>query len=246
MQTQSTTRPRFQLVDVARGIAIVMMFIYHFSFDLNYFNFIEQDFYRDPFWINFRIVIVSTFLAVVGISLYLAHHKHFNQRGFIKRLAILIACAALVSLSSYLMFPRSTIFFGILHFIAAASLLGVLFVRFYWLNLILGAGIILISMFYQHPVFNHPLLQWIGLMTHKPVTEDYVPLLPWFGVVLIGIFFARWAYTHGNFTALSRWQSHTVVARGLQFAGRHSLLIYMLHQPLFIGSLYLVRQVLSP
>jgi uncharacterized membrane protein len=240
----STDKPRFQLVDTLRGTAILMMFTFHFSFDLNYFGFIQTDFYHNPFWLNYRILIVSTFLFVMGISLYLAHHKGLQTHKYLRRLSILLACAALVSLGSYLAFPHSMIFFGILHFIAAATILGLPFVRLYWTNLIVGITIIVIGTQVQHPFFDQAPLQWIGLMTHKPITEDYVPLFPWLGVVLLGIFFGRWAYTARHFPALSQWRSDIGPVRLLRFGGRHSLLIYMVHQPIFIGSLYLVSFLL--
>ena len=243
--TALAAKSRFQLVDALRGTAILMMFTFHFSFDLNYFGFIQTDFYHNPFWLDYRILIVSTFLSVMGISLYLAHHKGLQTRKYLRRLGILLACAALVSLGSYLAFPHSMIFFGILHFIAVATILGLPFVRLYWTNLVVGIAVIVIGSQWQHPFFDQAPMQWIGLMTHKPITEDYVPLFPWFGVVLLGIFFARWAYTARHFPALSHWQSDLAILRGVRFLGRHSLLIYMVHQPIFIGSLYLVHALLS-
>jgi uncharacterized membrane protein len=237
----SNKTSRFQLVDALRGAAIVMMFSFHFSFDLNYFGFIHTDFYRNPFWLNYRILIVSTFLSVMGMSLYLAHYKGLQTHKYLRRLAVLIACAALVSLGSYLAFPNSMIFFGILHFIAVATILGLPFVRLYWTNLILGVAIIVIGSQVHLAFFDQAPWQWIGMMTHKPITEDYVPLFPWFGIVLLGIFFARWAYTEQHFAGFSRWQSDLGVVRGLRLGGRHSLLIYMVHQPIFIGLLYLVH-----
>ena len=243
MQTKPATHPRFAAIDALRGLAIFMMFVFHFNFDLVYFGYSQQDFYHDPFWLNFRVVIVSTFLAVMGISLYLAHHQGFRRRHYLRRLAYVGICAALVSVSSYLMFPRSMIFFGILHFITVASVLGLFFLRFYWLNFALGIGLIFAGNLIHHPLFDHPALQWLGMMTHKPITEDYVPLLPWFGVVLLGMFAANWAYTRGHFPQLWLWQGNDRLSQGLRFAGRHSLIIYMLHQPLFIGSLYLVKML---
>lgn len=237
-----TTRPdgtsRYAFIDALRGTAILMMFVYHFSFDLNYFGYLQANFYQDPFWINFRILIVSTFLAVVGISLYLAHHKSFRPGKFMRRLLILLGCALLVSLSSYIMFPRSMIFFGILHFIALASVLALPFLRLYWLNLIIGLGLIVLGTRFEHRIFDQPALQWLGMMTHKPITEDYVPLFPWFGVVLLGMFLARWGQRQQHFALFSQPQADSIALRGLRLAGRHSLLIYMLHQPIFIGLIY--------
>ncbi|MBI1423389.1 MAG: DUF1624 domain-containing protein [Gammaproteobacteria bacterium] len=240
------TSPRFEMVDALRGLAILMMFSFHFSFDLNYFHFIQTDFYHNPFWLNYRIVIVSTFLSVMGMSLYIAHHKQVQLHKYLRRLFILLACAGLVSLGSYLMFPQGMIFFGILHFIAAATILALPFVRLYWTNLIAGVAIIVLGSTVKHPFFDQAPLQWIGMMTHKPVTEDYVPLFPWFGVVLLGIFFARWAWTARHFPAISQWRSRLAALRVLRFGGRHSLLIYMVHQPIFIGILYAVHKLTMP
>ncbi len=230
---------RHSLVDVLRGAAIVMMFMYHFTFDLSYYGAVSADFNHDPFWLGFRAIIVSLFLGVMGVSLHLATARGVNPRSFGRRLLLVAGCAGLVSAGSYAMFPNSMIFFGILHFIAVASVLGLLFRRLFWLNLIVGGGLIATGLQFQHPWFDLPAWQWLGLMTHKPVTEDYVPLLPWFGVVLIGMFLGKLIYQRENVPSIARWTGRHPVARLLAFGGRHSLPVYMLHQPVFLGLLYL-------
>lgn len=90
------------------------------------------------------------------------------------------------------------------------------------------------------PFFDRRPLQWIGMMTYKPYTEDYVPLLPWFGVVLLGMFLARRAQLHSWLEKNSKMEFRNPVAKLLAFGGRHSLIIYMLHQPIFIGLLAIV------
>ncbi len=233
-------KQRYPIVDLLRGLAILMMFSYHFSFDLNYFGFIRQDFYRNPFWLDYRTLIVSLFLGLVGVSLFLATRHGFRPRAYFRRLGLLIFFAALVSIGSYIQFADRFIFFGILHFIALASVLGLLFTRFYRLNLVLGTGLIVLGTQFQHAAFNQPWLQWIGLMTHKPFTEDYVPLLPWFGVVLLGIFVGKLVFQQQPQAWLQNCQCQHPLMQTLSFGGRHSLLIYMLHQPVFMGLLYLV------
>lgn len=230
---------RYQAVDLLRGIAILLMFVYHFVFDLVYFKVLHIDLNHEPFWLGFRGVIVSLFLGLVGVSLYLATARGLRVRSYVQRLALLVAYAGLVSAASYMLFPRSVIFFGVLHFIAVASVLGLLFVRFYWTNLILGGGVILLGFTVQHPVFDQPVLQWFGLMTHKPVTQDYVPLLPWFGVVLLGLFLGKTMYGGERLPILARGAGRHPMTKLLAFGGRHSLHIYMLHQPVFMGMLYL-------
>ena len=238
-------KPRYQIIDLLRGLAIAMMFHYHFSFDLNHFGFIVQDFYHDAFWINYRSLIVSLFLGLVGVSLSLATRYGFNARSYFRRLGMLVGFAALVSIGSYVQFADRFIFFGILHFIAVASVLGLALTRFYWLNLALGCGLILLGTQFQHAFFDQPGLRWLGMMTHKPFTEDYVPLLPWFGVVLLGIFVGKWVFEKQPQSWLHNWHSTDPVSRTLSFAGKHSLIIYMLHQPIFMGLLYLLSLSLN-
>lgn len=219
-----------------RGFAIVLMFVFHFSFDLNYFGVINIQFLEDPFWLNFRRLIVSLFLLLVGISLHLSTRKGIRWCSWSKRMTLLLVYAGVVSLGSWMMFPQTYIYFGILHFIALASILGLLFTGFYWLNLLLGVFIILLDINYSNTLFNAPHLQWIGLMPQLPATEDYVPLLPWFGVVLIGMFIGKTLFDDTPMTWLN-WSSQQPVARWLAFGGRHSIHIYMIHQPVFIGLL---------
>lgn len=234
----------YAYIDYLRGVALLLMFAYHFSFDLNYYQFIETDFYNNPFWIYFRIVIVSLFLWLVGVSLWLASQNGIKLSRVAKRLGWLIAAAALVSYSSYLTFPGSYIYFGILHFIIVASLIGLLFARLHYSNLILGILLIIIGVTVSTPVFNQDSLQWFGLMTHKPVTEDYVPFLPWFGVVLLGLFSGSFIFKYGHLKSISRWREKTKLQSTVSCMGRHSLIIYLLHQPLFMGILFVFSLML--
>jgi len=240
LNTPAATQPpsRIAVIDLARGAALAMMFTYHFSFDLNYFGFVRINFNYTPFWLDYRALIVSLFLSVVGVSLALAHRNGIRWPAVGRRLLMLGAAAGAVTVGSYLLFPRSYIYFGVLHFIAVASVLGLLFLRLGWVNLVLGAGLVTLGMAYANPLFDRPPLQWIGLMTYKPFTEDYVPMLPWFGVVLIGIFVGHLLLKHPP-----PWQPRGRGWRPLLAAGRHSLLLYLVHQPLFLGLLYVVRRV---
>lgn len=235
------SRIRLQSVDALRGLAIALMIAYHFCYDLTYFGFARFDFFNDPFWLNARTLILSLFLLVAGISLTLATHAGVRVPAFLKRLLILAGAAALISMTSHFMFGPRWIFFGVLHFIAVASVLGLPFVRRPRLALICGFALIALDRVFAHALFDQPGLQWIGLMTHKPPTEDYVPLVPWFGAVLIGIFLGRAVWLREPALSIARWRSAHPLARALRFAGRHSLTIYLLHQPLLMGLLWAVR-----
>jgi uncharacterized membrane protein len=223
------------------------MIAYHFSFDLAYYGRLHADFNHDPFWLTARAAIVSMFLALVGFSLALSAVQHRGMRHFVSRQFRIGLCAAAVSAGSYVMFPRSFIFFGILHFIFVASLIGAALLRGRLpAAVIAGLGVLALGLGLQvsAPIFDAAPLQWIGFMTHKPTTEDYVPLFPWIGVVLLGIAVASWLP--------AAWKTPRVgpplkgvggpgrIEAGCAWMGRHSLLIYMLHQPLMLGVLYLM------
>jgi uncharacterized membrane protein len=236
---------RYQLIDVLRGVAIALMVFYHFCYDLSYFQLAGFDFYRDPFWLNLRSLIVSLFLGLVGVSLVLAVEHGINKRRYFKRLGLLLLFALAISINSYFMFPGRTVIFGILHFIAFASVAGLVFVRWPGVSLLAGIGIIALDRIYQHAFFDQAWVHWLGLMTHKPVTEDYVPVFPWFGVVLIGIFIGHQLQQLQALGFVRTWQSNTALAQGLALAGRHSLLIYMLHQPILFGFFWGTIQILG-
>jgi uncharacterized membrane protein len=241
---------RIPLIDALRGGAIIAMVAFHFCFDLNYFHIIHQNFYESKFWIVARMMIVSAFLLLVGVSLVLAQSHGFKH--FWRRTAMLGACALLVTLGSFMMFPESYIFFGILHFILVASLLGRVLITCSRLHLPLGIVLLAIGLCIEHPFFNHPTLQWIGLMTFKPVTEDYVPLLPWLGVVLIGMRLGQLCLTQLSLAQFYLNQhapeanihaAPSGIKKTLAWLGRNSLLIYMLHQPILLGLIGLFSRV---
>jgi len=237
---------RLPLVDLLRGLAVGLMVAYHFCYDLDYFGLADFDFYREPFWLYARGLIVGLFLLLVGVSLVLATAEEVRWPAFGRSLGILMLCALLISGVSYIQFTQRWIFFGVLHFIAVASVLGLLFIRRYWFNLITGAGLLGLGLLYQHAAFDQPALQWLGLMTFKPATEDYVPLLPWFGVVLIGMFMGQSVPRHAS---LRGWLSRPVqhpLGRWLVVSGRHSLGVYLLHQPVLMGVLWLAVTLFSP
>ncbi len=225
---------RIDAVDALRGAAICLMILYHGAFDLNWFRIISADFNHDLFWLASRDLIVSAFLLLVGISLLLARRAGTSPQHFWRRIAVVAACAVLVTAGSYFAFPKTFITFGILHCIVVSSILGWPLTLYPRAATILGLVLMVIGSTIGIAIFDLPWLNWIGLMTHRPPTEDYVPLLPWFGVVLVGIGAGAWL-TERHLPALQRMSRAS--PRWLSWLGRHSLLVYMIHQPIMVGLL---------
>jgi len=212
------------------------MFVYHFAFDLRYYRVIAADFENDPFWLGFRALIVASFMTLVGSSLVLAYRAGATPGHFWRRIGVIAACAIAASIGSFVMFPRTFIYFGILHCIALASILAWPLVRWPRVALVIGVAVIVAGSAFSNPLFDERALSWIGFTTHKPATEDYVPLAPWAGFVLIGI-------TLGTAIARRGYRPVAPLARApswLRFLGRHSLIVYMVHQPILLAALWIV------
>lgn len=244
---------RFDRLDLWRGCAMVWMAGFHFSFDLNQYRFIPpQNFYDDPFWTTQRLCIVSMFLLGAGAGQAVAVDAGQGWARFWRRWAQVAGCAVLVSVGSYVMFPRSWISFGVLHGMAVMLvLLRLLGSRLPPARLARSplalAGVALVATFawwLPHVVanrfFDTRLTDWVGLVTRLPVTEDYVPLLPWLGMMLAGYLAASLALVHARaaFTG-----AVPVALRPLVVLGRWSLSFYMVHQLVLIGSLELIRMI---
>jgi uncharacterized membrane protein len=231
------SQQRLHYLDVMRGIAIILMVIYHFCFDLDNFNYIQINMDTDLFWRGLRAIIITLFLTTMGMSLALTHAKGICWHCLRKRTLFLGSAAILVSIGSYLQFPNTWIYFGILHFILFASWLGLLFLGKPWLSLI-TAVIILVGSF-----FNLLHTDALFILLQQPLnlpfyyTEDLVTVFPWFSFVLIGLFVVA-----KNWHLSPQLKSNTL-SRKVGFLGRHSLLIYMIHQPILFGVVMLFKQL---
>ncbi len=227
---------RFDRLDALRGTAMLWMALFHLAFDLNHFGWLhpKQNFYTDALWTVQRSCIVSLFLFVAGLSLAVGLHAGQRWARFWRRWAQIAGCALLVSIGSAWMFPNSWISFGVLHGIAVMLVLARLLAPLRAGLWPLGALCIALPALVQHPFFDTRWTNWVGLVTRKPVTEDFVPLLPWLGVLLFGLAAGQWLLVRRP-----QWLRGALPApaRGLALLGRWSLSFYMLHQPVLIGLL---------
>lgn len=241
-QAHPSAGGRIELIDFGRGVALLAMFVYHFAYDLSHFRLIDVDVVNDPGWRAFARLIAGSFLAIVGFSLVLAARRGFNREAYLRRLVLVACAAALVSIVTWFALPDIFIFFGILHHIALASLLALPFL-FLPTPIIAVVAVIVFALPFAlgSHLFDEDWLAFLGFGPW-PRTADFVPVFPWFGFVLAGMVLARINLPKAQESGWARWRARSGPARLVVFGGRNSLFVYLVHQPLFIGTLFLFMQ----
>ena len=239
--TPPLARQRWPIIDALRGVAIVSMVAFHATWDLYFFDYSNLDVTQDPRGRLAAHLIAGTFLTLVGIGLVLSVRGGFDARAFLIRLFKIAGGAAIVSVGTFYAMPDEWIFFGILHAIALFSLLALPLV-------ILPIGfiypvafvILFVLAFASRISIDAPWLLWLGLSQTIPRTNDYVPLFPWFGVVIAGVYIGRLALMSARIREFCS-EPLPRIAKPLQFLGRWSLVIYLVHQPLLFAGFYTLQ-----
>lgn len=220
---------RSHFLDALRGLTVVLMIIFHFSFDLDHFGLVTFDIVHHPFWYFFPRLIVFLFLFAVGMSLRLAHFPAIKWNSFFKRLFLIVFWAIVISVVTYIAFPENWIYFGTLHAIAVVSIMTLPFLKYPRVSLIIGLLLFIPS------ITLDLTLPWIQL-PHS--SWDYISPFPWVGASLLGIFAAH--------KGLHRFLlPENKLFKSLNYLGRHSLFIYLTHQPILFGLLIAVMKVKS-
>lgn len=239
-----TAGERLALIDVARTVALLGMAVFHFAFDLELFGWLEPGTTVTGGWAVFARLVAGSFLFLSGVSLVLAHGAAIRWPGVWRRLGKLVAAAALVSLGTYVAFPQAFVFFGILHSIALCSLIGLALIRLPGVVfLALAVAVVVVDQTIALEALNSRWLAWTGLNAVNPWAVDFVPVFPWLGAVLAGMGAAKLA------AAAGLWERARAVEAGpwlrrLAWPGRHSLVIYLVHQPVLIGLVWAGTMVL--
>lgn len=227
-----TQAARWDGLDRLRGGALLAMAVYHTTWDLYDQGLLSVDPVSHPAFMWAARIIAATFLLLSGVSLTLAHPDRIDWRKFWKREAQLLAAAFAVSLGSFVLFPQSWIAFGVLHHLAVAALLATrLLYRSVPVLMAVALLCLVLPQVATSEGFDGRWLEWIGLSVHVSPANDYVPLLPWFACVVIGLMVGRVLKSRMPAQAAETGRA----GRGLAFLGRHGLLFYLIHQPVLIG-----------
>ncbi|MEL4305063.1 heparan-alpha-glucosaminide N-acetyltransferase [Methanococcoides sp. LMO-2] len=250
---------RFWEIDLLRGIAIVMMVAFHLAYDLKYFNAYDINLTSGSIFMVGRVSAIL-FIVLAGISLTLSHSRKWQMKGtgstgekveryeksefarYAKRGLRIFFWGMLITGGSYIFLRDGVIVFGILHFIGIGIILAYPFLRFRTANLILALPVIATGLWMQNITFEINWFFWAGLRSSGFHSYDYFPLLPWFGILLIGIFLGNLLYPdYKRAQLLSSIPdiSGYLPVKGLCYMGRRSLLIYLLHQPILVLLIYI-------
>ena len=234
----TSTHNRFWEIDLSRTIAIAMMITFHVLYLLNYFDIHNTGVpgVHYGFWWWFPRVTGGTFIFLAGLALTITYSRGKRMSGFMIRGLKIFAWGMGITLLTWLIAPDAYVRFGILHFFGIAFILAPFFSRFRFTNLILGLALMAIGiyLFEQRVFVDFPWLLW--LMPYSFSTMDYWPLLPWFGLFLVGMFCGRILYPQGN----RRFNIHEFndpVTSALTLPGRHPLVVYLAQWPIVIGVL---------
>lgn len=235
---------RLLWIDCARGVAILMMALYHLVYDLDVFGGYALD-STSGFWARFADATAGTFIFLVGVSLTLSLARAGGRSGlfgkYLWRGIRIFGYGLLITLFFGLL-GLGAVVFGILHLIGVSIILAYPFLRLGWANVALGLGIVAAGVSLQTSGASfggalpaQALLAPLGVVPENLTMPDYRPLLPWFGVCLLGV--AAGNLLRGRLPEVALPESASRAASPLAFLGRHSLFIYLVHQPIIILTL---------
>ena len=238
MRTADGTQ-RIWEIDFLRGLAIILMVCYHLLFDLGEFVGIERFLGWSTDLTTRAWMIAQYFFA--GLFVVLSGTSSTLSRNNIRRGLRLLAVSILVSAATYLFDPASAVYFGILQCLAVSMLVyGAAFQKAgpvacaAWGAVVIGLGAALPAAKQALAVRSDWLMPF-GITGPSFSSFDYFPLIPWLGIFLVGAALGKTVYASKR--SLLPW---SLPRTFVNFAGRHSLLIYIVHQPVIMGLLYIL------
>ncbi len=243
----SSNSRRFIEIDLIRGFTIIMMILFHISWDLDHFGIVTLN--KTIYQYNF--IFQPMFFLLVGICLAVNSNKNNNlsknKKSFkthlIKRGLSIVGLGMIITLITFVIFPDKIVLFGVLHCIGFSIILSIPFLKFKSYNILFALLIIIFGFIIGSFTMENPTILHLMIGVHQPNlwqhTIDYFPLFPWFGVTLFGVALGNLLYT-GNerrfkIPDLSKYKP----AKMFSWCGKHSLAIYLLHQPIIAGTLFI-------
>ncbi len=229
---------RIWLIDFIRGIAIIMVVLFHLIFNLKFFYEFEMFDYKTGFWFWFGRIAAIVFMLMVGVATATVVNRKEKLAALkinLKRVGRLLGISLIISIATLIIFPGMTIWFGILHLMGTGILLSLPLARLRWVNVIAGVGILFLSEPVGGIEIKHMAFLPFGITPNTFASLDYYPLIPWLGVILIGngmgnLLYKKFVQLRGP----KAWE------KGMAVLGKNSLWIYLVHQPILLGVLWVV------
>ncbi|MGM0404923.1 MAG: heparan-alpha-glucosaminide N-acetyltransferase [Thermoplasmatota archaeon] len=239
-------KKRFWEVDFIRGVALLMMITYHLIYDLYYFGDYGID-ANSGVWLVLGRSTAILFITIVGVSLSLSYSRVKDEVSnseivikYVKRGGFIFSLGLLITISTYLFLKgEGYVRFGILHLIGLSVILAIPFLRYKYINLIIGAVSLVVGFLLADLNFSFNWLLWLGFRPDSFYTVDYFPVLPWFGLVLLGLFIGKSLYPGYSRIIKIPDMSRNKLIKFISFIGQNTLVFYLIHQPILILLLYL-------
>lgn len=235
---------RLEKLDILRGLSILLMVIFHLNYSLVNFFGIQIMNFSEIFWLIIWKLSAIWFIIISWISFFLAEKKYWNKilKKYLKVSFVLWILALIISLSTFLLVPEQYIRFWIIHFFAMSFLLMLAFRYLKYYNLLFSV-LIIIFWFYFTSVFQSELLYFLWFTYPWFKSADFYPILPYFWFMLIWYVLALFLWDKNKLDLLKLKSKEIVINTFLTYIWNKSLIIYIVHQPIIIGFIYIIIEI---